>query len=116
VLGKAWQDGECFENNLPDPGRNFSGYVKAMVERYQVPTEVCKKFIMRPRCYAAYRISDEDGANPLAVVVFESCKHDGIDEASLRELMKVGGEALLRQFIVDHHDIEPEWSDNMQLF
>lgn len=73
ILGKAWDNGEADDPELPDPGVVNRPPTRAWLSRqasHGIPDGVASNFVMRSRAYAAVRL--EFDRRRLGVLVIET--------------------------------------------
>ncbi len=82
-ISRAWQEGWHFANKFPE--KDGPEYVNYLLSEYRIPRNTSRSLKMVSRCIAARRINL--GAIPIAVIVVESTRRDGLDEVRLREAL-----------------------------
>jgi hypothetical protein len=80
-IGTAWNNGEAFDDNLPDPDNDISSYVNELKKRWNINKQTSRGFIMKSRNYAAYAIKESSSPGKrIAVIVFESTQINKLDK------------------------------------
>lgn len=70
-IGLAWQQGEYFKDELPDPNRKLKGYINEVQGICNIEEETIINMRMKSRSYFCINLDDLSG-DPIAVIVFES--------------------------------------------
>lgn len=99
-IAKAWESDWHFDNNFPDDPSENAAYQKAT---YGIKKAVHSNLTMDSKLIAAKRVVDNND-RPLGLLVVESVKRDGFDEANLRNSLTVAASdcALLISAWKDH--------------
>lgn len=110
-LGKAWAEGDAYENGFPDPDDDPEGYVECHA-RYGLDEATVRNLTMQSRMYCALRVEVQRGRR-LGVVVVESLHPRRFRRetlaSSLTEQMK-----LISDFIEANRSLEPDPEQAMQ--
>lgn len=87
-IGAAWQKGEAYEGNLPNPQANMVKYFEVNESRWQLPQSVCVGLAMKPQAIWAYALSRNGHRH--AIVVIESEKKRTISPEELKRAFEQG--------------------------
>lgn len=90
-IGIAWRNNESIITELPDPHLEAHDYLKFQLG-YYLQRETIQNLNMKSRSYAAFRIQEPEGLNPLAVVVFESIRINCLDIEEIRRKIREDSE------------------------
>ena len=77
-MGAAWRDGSCIVCFTPDPRSDPDAYARELIETWDMPENVAHHRRMPTRELAAFALLDPAGRRTVGVVVFESCRGDGL--------------------------------------
>ena len=83
IIGRAWEERQCFENQMPQYSKNNKKYVNYMKKKYHVPIDVTEALSMKSRLYFGYRLDDHNGQAPVGVFVIESLASEKFTEEEL---------------------------------
>jgi len=87
-IGKGWEEGSFFIDNLPDPThRNGQTYYNSVSRINKIPKEIVDNINMKSRTYYIHRIDGFDN-NPKAVLVFESLSNNAFEENDVRSVIE----------------------------
>jgi hypothetical protein len=106
-IQRAWEGGDCFVDDLPDPDASLEVYLDAQRARYNIPKEEARKFRMKSRSYAAYAITESRGQDRIAVVVFESTRKQGLDRPRIVDVLNTSERKRISRFIEKERPFEP---------
>lgn len=70
-IGIAWKQGELVIEGLPDPDKQFKGYIREVKSKCNIEEMVISEMRMRSRSYYCLNLDNLNG-DPIAVIVFES--------------------------------------------
>ncbi|MDP9331101.1 MAG: hypothetical protein M3P11_10745 [Actinomycetota bacterium] len=84
---RAWQQGEAFVDDLPDPESHQDAYVADLVNNWQMPLETAQNLRMKSRTLYARALEDPSGMNRTAVLVVESVEVAAFDVSDLQATM-----------------------------
>lgn len=85
-IGMAWQHGKHYVKDLPKCGNNKSRYISRVAKEANIDKDVLASIKMPSRCYYARTIKDMSDLHPIAVIVIESNKPDGVNEGLIDSL------------------------------
>lgn len=70
-IGIAWQTGELIIENLPDPNKQFKGYIKQVQSKCTIDEKTVEEMRMKSRSYYCLNLENLS-RDAIAVIVFES--------------------------------------------
>lgn len=74
VLGFAWRERQWSPGELTDPLSSYENWVAEQVSRCAISEQVARSLRMKARTYAAIRIENRYGTDPLGVLIAESTR------------------------------------------
>lgn len=86
-IGKGWEEGEFFINDLPCPETDFDEYVNQINKICDISKSALESMKMKSRTFFIYRIKGNDN-KPKAVLVFESKKEKGFEKQNVIDRLK----------------------------
>lgn len=87
-IGKGWDEGEFYINNLPDPdNRNGTSYYNAIIEHTKIAKEIVDSLKMKSRTYYVYRMDGFDN-EPKALLVAESKNEAAFTKADIQDKLE----------------------------
>lgn len=101
-IGRAWENGWCFDNNFPDNDREYNRYSK---ENYNMAPDVTKALGMRSNLLACMRIENDD--NPLGVIVVESTERNRYLEDDIKKILE-GERHCIHSMLKKWHHLVPK--------
>ena len=87
-LGAAWRDGSCIVCFTPDPHREPERYARELVSTWNMPEVKPGDVGMPVREMATFALLDPAGRRTVGVVVFESCRGDGLPLERIRRYLE----------------------------
>lgn len=88
-IAKAWQNDWYFSNDYPNPETATKRYYQRC-EKDDIPESVMQGIKMKSRLYCGYRILDNSGTEPLAVLIVEATDPGRYTEDELRNIIQQG--------------------------
>jgi hypothetical protein len=107
-ISMAWQNGEFFIDQLPDPDKNLKSWCNEQYTKCKVPKDISKKLTMKSRNLFAIAIEDSIHRNRIAVMVIESIKIDAINPRLIKEALNSIERVKLYDLINRMKDIVPD--------
>ncbi|WP_143763205.1 hypothetical protein [Methanothrix harundinacea] len=86
-IAKAWRNNWHFSNDYPDPETATKRYYQRC-EKDGVPEDIMKNVKMKSRLYCGFRIWDNSGTEPLAVLIAEATDPHRYQEEELRSIFQ----------------------------
>jgi hypothetical protein len=106
-IQQAWEHGTSFVDDLPDPRSSVEVYVEAQNARFNVSKDAARAFRMKSRTYAGYAIMDPRGEHRIAVIMFESTRERGLDQAQITKVLATSESKRISRFIEKERPFEP---------
>lgn len=108
LIGFAWQHGEAFVDNLPDPTADFPAWEAALqAQGFGLPRNVLEEMNMQPRCLAGIALKAPKSPDRVGVVVFESVTPGAFTLSEVQNLMTRGRGKDLRTYLADNRALAP---------
>jgi hypothetical protein len=106
-LKKAWEQGNSFVNDLPDPIQYKKRYYKILKASWDIDEDTAQNFTMKSRTLLALGINHVSGFPRIAVIVFESILENGLNEDLLKNIFEVAEHKRMAIFLDKLRDKEP---------
>ena len=109
IIAKAWQNGEVFVTNLPDPDKEEGRYLDEMKNAWGINKSTARNFRMKSRCYYGFAIEHADQQR-IAVVIIESIKPKGLEKEKIRGILVNGEAKAIENLLKTMQRLEPNLS------
>ncbi|MBS8259243.1 hypothetical protein DYI23_03330 [Roseibium polysiphoniae] len=106
VIGKAWENGECFERKLPNPSNHIDKYIEENERKYALPADLSQNLNMKSTCLWAKSLTNHKDI-PFAIVVVESIKRESLDKDALNAFFEKGKREDIENFLHALEFMEP---------
>jgi hypothetical protein len=84
-IGRAWQHGECFVDNLPDPILNKRAWATVMEDDWEIPRSTSNHITMKSRAIYGCAFDHSSNSHRTAVLIIESTDPHGLNRKRIAE-------------------------------
>lgn len=106
IIAKAWQNGEAFVANLPDPRTEEERYLDEMKNTFGINKSTARNFKMKSRCYYGFAIENAEQQR-IAVVIIESVNPGGLVKDEIKRTLVNGEAKAIGNFLKKMRRLEP---------
>ena len=106
IIARAWQNGEAFVANLPDPCNEEDRYLEEMKNTWGINKSTVRNFKMKSRCYYGFAIENAEQQR-IAVVVIESVNPEGLVKDEIKKILVNGEAKAIGNFLKRMRRLEP---------
>jgi len=106
IIAKAWQNGEAFVANLPDPCTEEERYLDEMKNTWGINKSTARNFKMKSRCYYGFAIENSEQQR-IAVVIIESVNPEGLVKDEINRTLVNGEAKVIGNFLKRMRRLEP---------
>lgn len=106
-IGRAWHDGSCFVDNLPDPLTEKRRWAEVLEQEWGIPKRVSNGLAMKSRCLAACAFDHSSQGRRIAVIVLESVRQNRMGPKKIDECLSAPERPQLVRFIEIMETFEP---------
>lgn len=106
IIWEAYQKGELFIEDLPDPINNFNDWLDEQ-KKLGITKQMAKKLTMKSRSYFAKAFIQKGIKDPHAIIVFESITPHVFIKENL--VNAIASNQFLVEYLEQMHEILPDW-------